>query len=160
MGKEVGKPRSDVFSLPCQVDGFLESSSTFRAQEILEAKALGRKNHERKVSWQETMEMVAALLTGHPKKKLLKDMVTLFAQTGAEMYLLNASHKDGYSQYMQGPYGKRTVGQDEFVEIRGYGPYFIAEEEDVRYFAKLALAMALRASEEDGERILFSQGIN
>ncbi|KAJ5562164.1 hypothetical protein N7461_000925 [Penicillium sp. DV-2018c] len=145
MGKEVGKPRSDVFSLSCQVDGFLESSSTFRAQEILEAKALGRKNHERKVSWQETMEMVAALLTGHPKKKLLKDMVTLFAQTGAEMYLLNASHKDG---------------QDEFVEIRRYGPYFIAEEEDVRYFAKLALAMALRASEEDGERILFSQGIN
>ncbi|KAJ5581616.1 hypothetical protein N7535_000236 [Penicillium sp. DV-2018c] len=152
MGKETGELRSDVFSLSCQIDGFLESSSTFRAQAILEAKALGRKNHEPKVSWQETMEMVTALLTEHPKKKLLKDRVTLFAQTGAEMYLLHASHKDGYSQYMQGAPGKRTVRQDEFVEIRRYGPYLIAKKEDVGYFAKLALAVALRASEEEDER--------
>ncbi|KAJ5576458.1 hypothetical protein N7535_003384 [Penicillium sp. DV-2018c] len=51
---------------------------------------------------------------------------------------------------MQGASGKRTVRQDEFVEIRRYGPYLIAEKEEVRYFAKLALAMALRASEEEG----------
>lgn len=79
--------------------------------------------------------------------------VTLFAQTGAEMYLLNASHKDGYRQYMQGDSGKRFVRQDEFVEIHRYGPYLITEKEDVRYFAKLALAVALRASEEEDERI-------
>jgi hypothetical protein len=71
--KGIGILRSDVFSLSCQVDGFLESRSTFRAQAIIEAKAQGRKNHEPNVSWQETMEMVAALLNEHPKKSLSKD---------------------------------------------------------------------------------------
>jgi hypothetical protein len=71
--KEIGILRSDVFSLSCQVDGFLESRSTFRAQAIIEAKALYREQHEPNVSWQETMEMVAALLNEHPKKSLSKD---------------------------------------------------------------------------------------
>lgn len=71
--KQIGELESDVFSLSCQVDGFLESRSTFRAQAILEAKALGRTSHEPKVSWQETLEMVAALLNEQPKKSLLKD---------------------------------------------------------------------------------------
>ena len=60
-GKERGKVRSDVFGFSCQVDGFLESKSTFRAQSILEAKALMRLNHQPNFYWQETMEMVTAL---------------------------------------------------------------------------------------------------
>ncbi|KAJ5555738.1 hypothetical protein N7461_004208 [Penicillium sp. DV-2018c] len=50
MDKEIGELGSDVFSLSCQVDGFLESRSTFRTQAILEAKALGRTSYEPKVS--------------------------------------------------------------------------------------------------------------
>ncbi|KAF3394241.1 hypothetical protein F1880_005531 [Penicillium rolfsii] len=151
--KQTGELGSDAFSLSCQVDGFLESSSTFRAQAILEAKALWRSKHEPRVSWQETMEMVAALLNEHPKKNLPKNRVTLLSQNGSEMYLLNASYKDGYREHMQGDSGKKFVRQDEFVKIHRYGPYLITEKEHVRYFAKLALAVALRASEEEHERI-------
>lgn len=77
--------------------------------------------------------------------------VTLFGETGIEMYLLNASHKDGYKKYMKGDPGKRFLKQDEFGEIFRYGPYLITDKEQVRYFAKLALAVALRASEEENE---------
>ncbi|RHZ61285.1 hypothetical protein CDV55_103629 [Aspergillus turcosus] len=47
------------------------------------------------VTWQETMEMVAALLNEDPKKGLPKNRVIPFAQDGTEMYLANAVHKDG-----------------------------------------------------------------
>lgn len=71
--KKNGKLGSDVSSLSCQVDGFLESQSSFRAQAILEAKAEKRPKHEPHVSWQETMEMVTALLNEDPKRALLQD---------------------------------------------------------------------------------------
>lgn len=72
--EENGELRSDVFSLSCQVDGFLKSKSTFRAQSILEAKALMRDNHELNVYWQETMELVTALLNAHPFPRTGKPM--------------------------------------------------------------------------------------
>ncbi|KAJ5800605.1 uncharacterized protein N7518_002673 [Penicillium psychrosexuale] len=142
--KENGELRSDAFSLSCQVDGFLESKSTFRAQSILEAKALRRLSHEPNVYWQDTMEMVTALLNAHPFPRT----VTLFSQTGSELNLLNASYKDGYRQYMQGDPGKRSLR----VSFRLYGPYLITEKTYVLYFARLALAVALRASEEEDAR--------
>ena len=71
--KENKKLDSNVFSLSCMPDGFMESRSTFRSQAIVEAKAWERSSHEPEVSWQETMEMVTALLNDHPKKSLQKD---------------------------------------------------------------------------------------
>jgi hypothetical protein len=68
--KETGYLRQDVFSLSCQVDGFLESRSTFRNQAIVEAKAQKRQHHEPRVSWQETVELLTASLSEHPKKRL------------------------------------------------------------------------------------------
>ena len=53
---------------------------------------------------------------------------------------------------MQGDPGKRVLKQEEFGEIRRYGPYFITDKDNIRYFAKLALAVAFRASEEEGQR--------
>ena len=72
--KKIGELGSGVFSLSCQVDGFLKSKSTFRAQSILEAKALMRDNHELNVYWQETMELVTALLNAHPFPRTGKPM--------------------------------------------------------------------------------------
>lgn len=43
--------------------------------------------------------------------------VTLFSQTGSELYLLNASYKDGYRQYMQGDPGKRSLKQDRLFAL-------------------------------------------
>ena len=71
--KEKEELRADVFSLSCQIDGFLESMFTFRTQSLLEAKALKCEDHKPKVSWQETMAMVAALLNKNPTKSLPKD---------------------------------------------------------------------------------------
>ncbi|KAJ5531822.1 hypothetical protein N7527_005215 [Penicillium freii] len=71
--KENKKLDSNVFSLSCMVDGFLESRLTFRSQAIVEAKARERLSHAPEVSWQETIEMVTALLNDHPKKSLQKD---------------------------------------------------------------------------------------
>lgn len=78
--------------------------------------------------------------------------VTLFAQNGTEMYILNAVHTDGYTQHMTGDKQKAFVKQDEFLRIHKYGPYLIYQEKDTEYFAKLALTVALRASEEEGGR--------
>ncbi|CAI7641125.1 unnamed protein product [Penicillium viridicatum] len=147
--KENKKLDSNVFSLSCMVDGFLESRSTFRSQAIVEAKARERLSHEPEVSWQETIEMVTALLNDHPKRSLQKDRVTVFSQNGTEMYILNAVHTDGYSQHMKGDKQKPFVKQDEFLRIHKYGPYLIYQEKDMEYFAKLALAVVLRASEEE-----------
>jgi hypothetical protein len=70
MARKLG---SDVFSLSCQVDDFLESRSTFRNQAVLEVKDQHQSRHESKVSRQGTMEMVAALLNEHQGKTLLRD---------------------------------------------------------------------------------------
>ncbi|OJJ51111.1 hypothetical protein ASPZODRAFT_127124 [Penicilliopsis zonata CBS 506.65] len=60
-GAEAGKP-----SLSCQVDGFLVSSAG-HTQVLIEAKSRDRCEHEPNVSWQETYEIVSALLTPTPK---------------------------------------------------------------------------------------------
>lgn len=60
--KQHGEFKSDGFSLSCKVDGFLESMSTFQNPAILEAKVRSRSLHEPEVTWQETIEVVAALL--------------------------------------------------------------------------------------------------
>lgn len=53
---------------------------------------------------------------------------------------------------MTGDKQKPFVKQDEFLRIHKYGPYLIYQEKDTEYFAKLALTVALRASEEEGGR--------
>ncbi|KAJ5034458.1 hypothetical protein NUH16_005895 [Penicillium rubens] len=96
--------------------------------------------------------MVTALLNDHPKKSLQKDRVTLFAQNGTELYILNAVYTDGYKQHMKGDKRKPFAKQDEFLRIHKYGPYLIHEEKDMEYFTKVALAVVLRASEEEAGR--------
>ena len=53
---------------------------------------------------------------------------------------------------MRGDKQKLFVKQDEFLRIHKYGPYFIYQEKDMDYFTKLALAVALRASQKEGGR--------
>jgi hypothetical protein len=53
---------------------------------------------------------------------------------------------------MQGRERKHFVKHDEFLRLYKYGPYYIHLEKDMKYFAKLALAVALRASEEEAGR--------
>lgn len=65
------------------------------------------------------------------------------------MYILSGVYPDGYIQYMRGDTTKRLLKQEEVARIYRYGPYSIKKKERVQYFAKLALAVALRAKEED-----------
>ncbi|RHZ65219.1 hypothetical protein CDV55_100474 [Aspergillus turcosus] len=57
--KKEGKLNSTSIACRAQLDGFLESRSTFRSQAILEAKAQRRKDHEPNVTWQETTMLEA-----------------------------------------------------------------------------------------------------
>ncbi|CDM32091.1 unnamed protein product [Penicillium roqueforti FM164] len=127
--KKIGELGSGVFSLSCQVDGFLESKSTFRAQSILEAKALRQLIHEPNVYWQETKWL--ALLNAHPEKSLPKDRTWVSGTEGTRQ-----PHLPG----LRCTFLKRNT-------------YLIIKKEDAPYFAKLALAVALRTSKEGDERI-------
>lgn len=74
--------------------------------------------------------------------------VFLIAQDGNEMYVANAIVETGYTEHMKDE-KKTPVKKEELVRIEQYGPYQTHEKQDMEYFAKLVLALALRASEED-----------
>ncbi|KAJ5115122.1 hypothetical protein NUU61_000881 [Penicillium alfredii] len=133
-------------SLNCQIDGFLAANKTAQTQVILEAKADNREIHEPNVTMQETYEIVAALLTDAPKG-LPMNRVILISQDGEELYLSNATYTDEYKSYMMGT-KRGMIKKTEFLRIQRYGPWRIKHWKEVEKFAKLVLAIALRASAE------------
>ncbi|KAJ9302659.1 hypothetical protein DTO271G3_33 [Paecilomyces variotii] len=133
-------------SLNCQVDGFLVAAKTSQTKVILEAKARHRIHHEPQVSRQEAYEMIAALPTP-PPKGLPRDRVLLISQDGKELYLSTALYEGGYKRYLVGT--KDNLKKSEFLNVHRYGPWMIDERDDMDEFAKIALALALRASAED-----------
>ncbi|KAI1832719.1 hypothetical protein DTO006G1_1583 [Penicillium roqueforti] len=144
---------SRVHSLSYETDGLLESTATGRMYAILEAKARPRKKHEPKVSWQETAQMVTAALNerGTPKH-LHPGRVILFSQDGDELYVSEATIRAGYIKHMKDE-RKAPTRVDEFVKVQQFGPYWIQLREDMQYFAKLVLAVALRASQEEATSV-------
>ena len=70
----------------------------------------------------------------------------LIAQNGRELYLSNAVCSDEYMDYMTGI--KKDIKKTEFLQLQRYGPWNIKHRFDMEEFAKLALAVALRASAE------------
>ncbi|KAJ5583094.1 hypothetical protein N7535_001714 [Penicillium sp. DV-2018c] len=147
--KKANEIDSRVYSLSCETDGLLESRATGRMYAILEAKARSRTAYEPYVSWQETVEMVTAALgdTGTPKH-LRPGRVILFSQDGAELYVSEATIKAGYTKHMKDE-RKAPITKTEFVKVQQFGPYGIQSKEEMQYFAKLVLAVALRANQED-----------
>ncbi|KAJ5124056.1 uncharacterized protein N7515_007881 [Penicillium bovifimosum] len=147
--KAANEINSSVLSLSCRTDGLIESSTTGRMQAILEAKARARAIHEPKVSWQETAEMVTAALSDRESLKHTRPgRVILFSQDGDEFYVSEATIKVGYVKHMKDE-RKAPIRESEFVKIHQCGPYWVQSRQDVQYFAKLVLAIALRESQEE-----------
>jgi hypothetical protein len=51
-----------------------------------------------------------------------------------------------YRDFLKGT--KKGIKKEEFLHIHRYGPWHLKEKEDVENFAKLVLAISLRASAE------------
>ncbi|KAJ5550348.1 hypothetical protein N7461_005046 [Penicillium sp. DV-2018c] len=67
---------------------------------------------------------------------------------GAELYVSEATIKAGYTKHMKDE-RKAPITKTEFVKVQQFGPYGIQSKEEMQYFAKLVLAVALRANQED-----------
>lgn len=72
--------------------------------------------------------------------------VILIAQDGREWYLSKATYVNEYRDFLKGT--KKGIKKEEFLCIRRYGPWHLKKKEDVEIFAKLVLAISLRASAE------------
>lgn len=78
--------------------------------------------------------------------------VILFSQDGDELYVSEATIRAGYIKHMKDE-RKAPTRVDEFVKVQQFGPYWIQLREDMQYFAKLVLAVALRASQEEATSV-------
>ena len=65
---------------------------------------------------------------------------------GRELYLSNALYVDEYKSYMMDT--KKGIKKTEFLQVQKYGPWNIRKRSDMDEFAKLVLAVSLRASAE------------
>ncbi|KAJ5814758.1 hypothetical protein N7474_006535 [Penicillium riverlandense] len=133
--------------LVCQIDGHLRS--THNKHIILEAKANERDIHEPYVSYQEAGEIVTAIVED-PPKGLGKERIILVSQDGRNFYISNALFPDGWKDYILG--NKKKAKKEDFLEVFRYGPWDTRVRKEVDHFAKVLLALAIRATAEEEER--------
>jgi hypothetical protein len=78
----------------------------------------------------------------------------LISQDRDELYIAKADFEGNrYKDFMQDK-DRKSLRENEFLKIYQYGRWLIDDREDVEGFARLVLAVALRASDEDMAQLM------